>query len=169
MKWYSIRLLFESVISDNVENVIEGLMEQSFRIILANDDNHALKKATEVGRKQEHEYENEFGETCELANLFPFWKFKIYVKIKLQIIRRCFLFFLEKEKRVSWGQESGLHRPNIASAMPNRIKHFGTASRPRNASLNLVVSGNHSRGYARLYLNGPSEASLRTYAALGCR
>ena len=43
-------------------------------------------------------------------------------------------------------------------------------ARHRNAFILAAAekSGNHSRDYARLLMDGPSEASRRTYAVLGC-
>ena len=72
MKWYSARLLFETL--EDGEDV-DPLCEESIRLIQATDDNGATRKAGEVGLQGQRQYKNENGKTIK-------WKFVSVLEIQ---------------------------------------------------------------------------------------
>ncbi len=64
--WYSARLLFRADVDDGSKE--EPLFEESTRVLLAEDEDEAARRAPVVGASGEHQYKNEAGNTVH-------WKF----------------------------------------------------------------------------------------------
>jgi hypothetical protein len=71
--WYAAKLLFESEVEGEVlEN---SLCEESIRVIKAEDDDDAERKAEEVGVQAQHQYLNENGHTVR-------WHFRRVLEVQ---------------------------------------------------------------------------------------
>ncbi len=73
MTQYFACLLFESDVDD--ESAISSLTEESIRLIVADDEEAARKKAEVLGRESEHQYLNEEGSTVS-------WRFLRVVDVQ---------------------------------------------------------------------------------------
>lgn len=71
--WFSARLLFEAEVNGGVPR--DGLQEESFRLIRANDGAAAEACAREVGEREEHSYANAEGQTVR-------WRFIRVVEVQ---------------------------------------------------------------------------------------
>ena len=67
MGWFSVAILYEAMI--NKHAYPHSLRECSVRILVADSEEAAWRRAEEIGRKGEHSYENEDGEMV-------LWKFR---------------------------------------------------------------------------------------------
>jgi len=63
MNWFSAKLVFVARVIDGTDE--EPLREESIRILRAENEMQARKRAAQLGALDEHEYLNEQGETVE--------------------------------------------------------------------------------------------------------
>jgi hypothetical protein len=61
--WFSVKLLFETVVSDGMD--ADPLQERSIRLVSAEDEEGARKKAVTLGKDQQHSYKNDEGAMVE--------------------------------------------------------------------------------------------------------
>jgi hypothetical protein len=59
--WFSVRMTFESRIDGTA--LSDGIVEESIRVLRAQDEVQALELAEEIARSAEHAYPNEQGQT----------------------------------------------------------------------------------------------------------
>jgi hypothetical protein len=71
--WYSAKLLFEADVAS--EGSDDLLCEESIRLVEADDDDDAQRRATEIGVQSQHEYLNEEGQTVR-------WRFRGVLEIQ---------------------------------------------------------------------------------------
>ena len=71
--WYSARLLFEAEVEG--EGSGDPLCEESIRLVEADDEDDAQRRAAEVGLEAQHEYLNEDGRTVR-------WRFRRVLEIQ---------------------------------------------------------------------------------------
>jgi hypothetical protein len=69
--WFSAKLLFEA----EVECSSDPLCEESIRLVEANDDDDAQRRAAEIGAQAEHEYLNEEGQIVR-------WRFRGILEVQ---------------------------------------------------------------------------------------
>jgi hypothetical protein len=71
--WFSVKLLFESVIDGKAQE--QPLCEESIRVLLEENEESARTKAEAIGRGAEHEYQNDAGETVS-------WRFVSVLEVQ---------------------------------------------------------------------------------------
>lgn len=71
--WYAAKLLFEAKVEDNDSRDV--LCEESIRLIEADDEEDAQRRAEEVGAQAQHEYLNDEGHSVR-------WRFMRVLEIQ---------------------------------------------------------------------------------------
>ena len=71
--WFAVKLLFRSTI--DAQEIDAPLCEESIRIVRASNEVEALNRARSLGQEEEHEYENEAGETVR-------WRFEEVLEVQ---------------------------------------------------------------------------------------
>jgi hypothetical protein len=73
MSWYSAMIIYESDVEGPPDP--SPIREESIRVLCAESEKQAWKKAEQVGRQNEHSYKNERGELVS-------WKFRRVVEVQ---------------------------------------------------------------------------------------
>ena len=95
MGWYSARIVFESEIDGPPDP--KQLREHSIRVLLADTDDAALKKAKELGMASEHSHRNSEGEQIT-------WRFRYVAEVQ-ELFEERLEEGVEVFSRMVWASE----------------------------------------------------------------